>query len=243
MRGVKLILISLMYVGSGFSHAESHLRLSSYDMPPYIGEHLNQHGALYELVEAVFTQANRRFDVDFLPISRAINSASRGEYSAVFPVNYDSVMNGDFLISSAIASYQVGLLGPSDRNDALFPFAKETTIAVLRGSMSKRAQKAFAPATFVYVSRNVQAMSMLQAGRVDYVLIERFTAGDLMMEMFPHMLGKFTFSDKISQPIYLYVAFSKKFKQAQEEVRLFDTALSHLRAHGVIGTIMNRHGL
>ena len=238
-----MIFINLLCGLATVSLAQSHLRLSSFDLPPYIGQDLYHRGPLYKVIEAVFTKANLRVEVDFLPISRAINSASDGQYQAVFPVTADAAMTGQFLISSAIGTYQVGLLGPKQQNAAMPSISNSTTIAVMRGSISESAQQVFAPATFVYVSRPEQSMRMLHSGRVDYVLIDKFSAADLMVDNFPYMIGEFTFLDQASQAISLHVAFANASPQTRENVRDFNAALSDLRSQGIIDSLMEEHGL
>ena len=243
MKILNLLFFNLMSLLCVAGYAEPNLRLSSYDLPPYIGQNLNNQGALYEIVTAAFAQAERRVEIDFFPTTRAINFALIGEYQAVFPVTYDAVMSGKFLVSEPIASYQLGLLGKKSIEASGAKISEATTIAVLRGSISEQAKIAFAPAKFLYVSRNEQAMKMLYAGRVNYVLIDKFNAADLMVDQFPYMIGQFTFPKQFIESIDLYVAFSKKSAQAQENLASFNSALKQLKAQGVIDSLMNRHGL
>jgi sorbitol/mannitol transport system substrate-binding protein len=242
-KNVKKIAITLLCILSSLSYAKTNLTLSSYDLPPYIGQELKGQGAIHEIVEAVLAEADRTVDVAFFPITRAINSALAGQYQAVFPVTYDELLSKGFLVSNAIASYQLGLLGKKGEFNAFEKISENTTIAVVRGSISEQEDNSFAPARFVYVSLNEQAMRMLDSGRVDYVLIDKFTAADLMVDKLPYMIGQFSFPEQFTKKIDLHVAFSKKYIGAQTDLEAFNGALQRLESQGVIDAIMNQHGL
>ncbi|WP_320823640.1 extracellular solute-binding protein [Reinekea sp.] len=243
LKNVKKITLALLCILATLSYAQTNLTLSSFDLPPYIGQDLKDQGAIHEIVEAVLAEAERSVDVAFFPVTRAINSALAGQYQAVFPVVYDELLSKGFRLSDAIASYQLGLLGRKNDDSYLESISVTTTIAVVRGSVSEQENSSFSPARFVYVAQNEQAMRMLHSGRVDYVLIDKFTAADLMVDKLPYMIGQFSFPEQFTKKIDLHVAFSKKYIGAQTDLEAFNSALKRLEALGVIDSILNRHGL
>ena len=243
IKNLKQTIIILLCFLSIPSYAQTSLTLSSYDLPPYIGQELKDQGAVHEIVEAVLAEANRTVDVVFFPFTRAVNSALAGQYQAVFPVTYDDLLSKGFLLSNAIASYQLGLLGRKNDDSSLEKISEKTTIALVRGSISEQEGNSFAPARFVYVAQNEQAMRMLQSGRVDYVLIDKFTAADLMVDKLPYMIGLFAFPEQFTKKVDLHLAFSKKYIGAKTDLDAFNSALKRLESQGVIDAILNRHGL
>ncbi|EAR09215.1 extracellular solute-binding protein [Reinekea blandensis] len=243
IKQIALRWLTLLFLLSALSHAQTRINLTTYEFPPYIGQDLADSGAIYQVVRSVFADAGLDVEVSFFPAARAVNSVLSGGYAAVFPVIKDDGLSEDFWISDAIAAFRVGLLGKKHLQDDTQPLTEGITIATVRGSIPEGIKREYRPANFVYVVQNEQALQMLHSGRVDYVLIDQYNAADLMIDKFPYMIGEYVFPPQYTHNIDMHVAFSKAPGRSRLDVIQFNHSLKSLQDSGVIDDIMYEHGL
>ena len=79
--------------------------------------------------------------------------------------------------------------------------------------------------------------------RIDVIVIDKYTAADLITHHLPHLIGQFEFMDPSLAEKPFHVAFSKASTHCEQLVAAFNQGLHELQQTGAIENILSRHGL
>lgn len=90
----------------------------------------------------------------------------------------------------------------------------------------------------VWGKRHDQLLRMLQAGRVDTVIVFEKTANLLLDDM---KLQDDVFAAFPSEPSRIYVAFSRRHPEARQYLQKLDEGLARIKASGEYQTILDRY--
>jgi len=239
---IRSLLILLAVMNSMQVANSETISLSTYELPPYVGRELENQGAILEIVTKAFESSGYTTEINFFPPARAITNAAQGMSTAVFPVSRDSKFESSFLFSDSFPGIQLGLLRKKrdSRESQSFTGKK---IGVVRGTFSSSILNNFESAIFLESTKNELLLKMLFAGRIDYLLIDKFTAADLMVDKLPHMIGKLEFIEKSIIPINFHVAFTKQTLNSSTALSAFNKGLKKIVKDGTLDSILYNHGL
>ncbi len=234
------VLITCLLV-SATTIAKS-INLSSHELKPYIGKSLENQGALSEIAQSAFKSAEFLTHIEYFPALRAVIMAEQGEFDAVYPVLNDPAIAEYFLLSDPIPGLQLGLIARKGQWQKHSDY-KGITIGVVRGTYAEAVKSHFEGAEFYYRNNNQQLLQMLKHERIDYVLIDKFTSADLLINQMPHLIGKLEFLHHtvIEKPFHL--AAPKTGKQAAAIIETFNNGLQKALKTGTVDNILQRHGL
>lgn len=80
-----------------------------------------------------------------------------------------------------------------------------------------------------YVNKNEQNLDTLFNNRIDFTIMNKFAAANIMVEQKPHLIGKAIYLNPSLDKQPLYIAFSKKNKNAQAMLEIFNRGLKNLK--------------
>ena len=244
IKKIQIVWLFIIIATSPFAAQLPIIELSTYEHNPYIGQHLAGKGAIHEIVEQAFDASGYRIESKFYPFVRAMKLTKAGSSVAVFPISYDGELEADMYFSDPLPGERLGMLHKKTSIQATYE-PRGKYIGVLRGRFSdfNRMDIKTAGAKFYQVSSNEDLLKMLYVGRVDYVLIDKFTAADLMVDKLPYMIGKLDFVKDTIKPVNFYVGFSKKNTSSKALVAAFNQGLKKITVNGTLNNILYKHGL
>jgi ABC-type amino acid transport substrate-binding protein len=229
------------------------VELATLEWEPYIGENLPQKGFVHEIVTEAFRSMGYDVNITFYPWARALAVATSGKVDGLFPEYYDESRTGNFVYSAPFQGGPVGFLVrkdsgirfPSDpRKDmtATLQGMKSYHFGVVRGYINT---KAFDAADFLMKDETVtdeQNVQKLIARRVDLIFIDQYVARHLIETRFPEARNDLEFLEPALEIKPLYIAFSLRTPDHDQQMRDFNEGMAKLQKSGVLKAILKRHG-
>ena len=94
-----------------------------------------------------------------------------------------------------------------------------------------------------FVIKDLQNLDKLEAGRIDFAVIDKYSAADLMVNQRPHLIGKLEFMYPLLVSNSFHIAFSKKSKGYLQRQLAFNKGLKEITVDGTLDKILSKHGL
>lgn len=239
-----ILLSYLVFISSIFTHNVygKELNFASYEMEPYVGASLEQEGAIAEIIASAFAQSNNKIKISYFPVARAKSIKNSKKYLGVFPVIESTVSIEDYALSDPLPGIQLGLLKKKSNLD--FKSYDSKRIGLLRGTVLKVVKPEFKNAIMVEVNSLEQLLKMLDLGRIDYVLIDKHTASDLIVKTLPYLIGQLDFVPASRNYLSVHLAFNKhNSPESTKALAAFNRGLKHISATGLVNKILYKHGL
>lgn len=249
------VLFALLFLLiSGQAVATKVITLATAEQEPYIGESLPNKGYVYELVTEVFNRAGYKVNIVFYPLARAKSMAELGEVDGVLPVYYDEDEGNKLAFSDPFKGTTISILKKKSLKIAMtedmeknpekaLQKLKKYKFGVRNGAV---VTPAFDNAKYLkkeIVTNDIQNIIKLQYNRIDLVIIDKFTASDLLVKEAPHLIGQL---ELMEQPLAIndfHVAFSKKSENYQQILKDFNGSLKSVIQDGTYEKILAKHGL
>src|SRR6266566_400052 len=199
-----IVAISLLglFHDARISAAESVVTLAAGERPPYIGAALPQNGYAYEVVQEAFKRKGYRVKIDFYPWARAKLLAAQGSVDAVVPVYDEGAATRDtFVYSNSFPGDTIGLLkkkslhvsysSEDTRNQkALFNSLSSYRFCIVRDGVTLPAFDTANSLAKEIVNSEIQNLDKLALDRIQFTLIDKYTAADLMVGQRPQLIGQ-----------------------------------------------------
>lgn len=251
---VILLLTFFTLVPSGKTSAEKIIRLVTAEREPYIGENLPNKGYVYELVTETFQRMGYEVQISFYPLARATYLAEKGSCDGLLPVHDDESLHENFLFSDPFPGDTIGLLkrkstqavyahDPREHQTEALRELSAYTFGVVRGSVNT---PEFDQADFLkkdFGTSDIQNLLKLSKGRVDFVVIDKYTAADIMTNRLPHMIGECEFMNPPLASKPFHIAFSKHSPGFRQRVVDFNQGLQEIINDKTLERILYKHGL
>ncbi len=234
--------------------AQNIVRLSTAERAPYIGVNLPNNGYVHELVTEAFRRVGYEVEIIFYPWARAVMNVEKGQRDGLLPVYYDAALADDMVFSDPFPGGKIGLI---KKKTAEIPIAltpnldqihmlqqlRNYRFGVVRGSVNTPELDA---ADFIYkdvVATDMQNLLKVFKGRVDFAVIDKYTAADLMVNTLPHLIGQLEFVNPPLAEKSFHIAFSKRSPGYQQRVEDFNRGLRAVIADNTLGRTLYKHGL
>lgn len=230
--------------------SERVVTLATWNKVPYVSESAT--GYAQEVVKLAFERAGYRLVLRFVPPARALYLASTGAVDGVMPI-----ANGKdhgLALSSAFPGDHPGLLKRRNMPFALSKRAHEDRAqlwqalkpyrtGVLLGEFEELGVDKASGLRMEAAATDLLNIDKLAHKRVDLLIIDRFTAADLILRERPHLVGELQFISVPSLARSFHVGFATKRSGHAALRSAFDDALSSLSADGTIARLRARYGL
>lgn len=232
------------------------VRLLSGEREPYIGSKLDNYGYVYEVVQEAFRREGYKVEVTFYPWARANHLALSGLYDGIMPVHQDSLPQLLFTLSDPFPGDVIGLLVrkhkhasddrlaiiPNNRT-ALLNSLKDKTIGVVRGSHLLNALQQGENLRIHEGNQELNNLNMLNDGRLDVVLTDKYTAAKTMIDNRPQFIGHMAFMQPPLAEDPFHIAFNNSSGRAEQLTRVFNRGLSAMKQDNSLQQFLARHGL
>ncbi|WP_460312980.1 extracellular solute-binding protein [Aliiglaciecola aliphaticivorans] len=248
----KMLYFVLCLIFMGSINAKEQILLVAEEHVPYIGLSLPNQGYVHQIVTEAFNRQGIHVDIVYYPAARAQKLATEGKVDGILPVYKNNVASDKFLYSNPFPGDVIGLLKRKDTNvsddleqknvNEVFAALRDYHFGLVRGSTSEQLIKKSSTLSKQYVSNNLVNIDKLYAKRIDFALIDKFSAGHLIVSQRPHMIGMLEF---IYPPLVdkeFHVAFAKDNANAQRYLALFNQGLASMVADGRLAELLAIHG-
>ena len=238
---------------SPMGHAQPSVRLAVVEHKPYIGPLLPQQGYAHEVLVAAFDRAGYAVSTRFYPLARARRNALRGTVDGWLSVQDDVANDPGFVVTDGLPGSRIGLLKRKSLAVSLPPDADRKVTQRLRDLANYRfgvvrgasVSPEFDNADFIRkqpAASDLQNLDKLAAGRLDFAVIDKYAAAELMVDSRPHLIGKLEFL----RPALATNAFRLVLpRSSPNHARIqadFNRGLAAITADGTLERIRARHG-
>lgn len=235
------------------SQASQTVHLVTADIAPYIGEELQDNGYVYKLVTEAFKRVGYKVEIEYYPLARAKMLAEEGARDGLMPVYHDAALERKLVFSNPFPGGRVGLLkrkslkagfniDPATNQTEALKQLKSYRFGFRTGAVYT---KEFDNAGFLKktgVTTDSLNLKKLLLGRIDFAVIDKYTAAYLMIEKFPHMIGQLEFLEPPLGTRSFHLAISKKAHGFQKLLADFNRGLHEITTDKTLDSILYKYG-
>lgn len=250
----KLYLITiLLCCFSAFTVAQERVvHLVTGERSPYIANTYPEYGYAYDVVKEAFLRQGYSVKVVFYPWPRANKIIERGRADGIMPIHLGSPLDKFIIASAPFPGDTIGLL---KHKNTKYQYPEELTysrlidtlkgqyIGIVRGSNLIPEIENADSINFIELNRELQSLDMLNAGRINFSLIDKYTAAYLMIENRPQYIGQLEFQQPPIAEMPFHIGFSNKSPNAKHLAKVFNLGLNQIKQDGVLHEIQAKHGL
>lgn len=229
--------------------------LAASERVPYLGEGLPRKGYVAELAAAALQSQGWRVQFRFVPPARARLLAAQGEVDGYIPAAAveEGALPPGMLSSQTFPGVTLGLL---KKNTTALPAGLDLAgglPAVVR-SLGQRGvplgvvrrdepDNEFGVGPVDVAADDLQNIDKLDRDRVQMLLIDRYTAADLITGRRPQLIGKLDFVPGVSQARPFQVVFDVRKQGGRARLEAFNAGLNLMQRNDGLQRILARHGL
>ena len=247
--GYLIGLLSILSLAAAASDTAT-LRIASYEYQPYVGAELGNNSYVAEVLKTALAHQGIEIKIEYFPLIRAQSNATKGQSDGFAPAY--NTLSKQFSYSDPFPGDQVGFL---KRKDSPSPTQDEINqqnwthalagkrIGLVRGAnVSNAFDKAYSFSKD-YVKQDIQNIDKLYLKRIDYAVIDKYTAADLMIQQRPNVIGQLEFVNPPITKHDFHLAVSKNHPQQKHIIDAFNLGLTAMHADGTLESIRYKHGL
>ncbi|MFM9433399.1 sorbitol/mannitol transport system substrate-binding protein [Janthinobacterium sp. CG_23.3] len=236
--------------------AEPLVTLAASERTPYIGTTLPENGYVSEVATEAFKRRGYRVKIAFYPLARALQLAQTGEVDAVLPLAREAGEGGTagLAYSLPFPGDSIGLLrkrtlaphpapGAADKGEGLLASLNAHRVGVVRGAAAPAAFDNAKIAHREAAANDLQNLDKLERDRIDFALIDKYTAADLMVGRRPHLIGDYEFIMPPLAQRAFHVAFATATERQRQLLVAFNEGLADMTRDGTLTGILKKHGL
>lgn len=249
-RFFSLLILFIFNINSIFSNKE--IKIATFYQEPYISKYSSEKGYIYELISEVFKKAGYDIDIIFLPLTRAKFLVEKGEIDAIMPVYYSKDSSLAFSepfkgnTISILKKTSLSLPIDTEIESTLFDYLnaiKPYKIGVLNGLYTSTEFDSIDFLQKEYVSDDLQNFFKLESNRIDLIVIDKYTAANILSTDMPHLIGKVELLDQPITSNDFHIAFSKKVNGYQEKLADFNRILKQMKSDGSYSKFLEKRGI
>lgn len=252
MRNLLVLIALLLY--SAPSYAQRVVRLAAGEHMPYIGAGLPNQGYAAEVVQQAFKREGYDTDLGFYPQARAELLVRQGGADVLLPAYRDDSVETDLLYSDPFPGDTLGLLkrkslaadyGPAvvGNPQNLQHLLAGSTVGVVRGGAGLAMLSNMADVNLQASIDDLGNIDKLAAGAIQYALIDKYTAADLLTSQRPQLVGDLEFLTPPLATKSFRIALSAKSPGAPALLAAFNAGLKAMRNDGTLARLQAAHGL
>jgi sorbitol/mannitol transport system substrate-binding protein len=251
---LKFAVILIIYLFATEVQSKEKVKIATLEWEPFISSKLPNNGYTAEVIKAAFK--NRGYDVviEFVTLARGKKLLEQGLIDGYITPYGHIKETEEHLLSSPFHGDSIGLL----KSKSLVVNSLETSSAtfddyieqlarykfgVIRGGLvSERFN--FLPASNVHYSTNaLQNIDNLAQGKVNFIVIGKYSAADIITNLRPHLIGKFEFLQTKESSNGFRIAFSNKSKKHLKIKKHFNKGLGEIELDGTLAELSKKHGI
>ena len=222
----------------------STVTLATLNWKPYVGKEIAGGGFTTEIVRQAFKRAGYQIKISYMPWVRVLSDVENGVFHAMYPAYYSESRSQVYALSDPIASGPLVLCKRSDRPLQYHSLEdlKPYSIGVVRGYVNTAD---FDNAHYLNkktVNSDKQNLLKVLTGRIDLIVIDMYTALQIIDSAIPQAKGKVDFMKPPLEVKPLYVGFSRNRAGYRKRLEAFNQALREMKNEGLVQKIYNEYG-
>jgi sorbitol/mannitol transport system substrate-binding protein len=151
---------------------------------------------------------------------------------------------GDSIVLLKPKSLNISLVNPSTLTiDDYIAQLTQYRFGIIRGSLLSKQYPSLAANNINYATNNIQNIDDLSQGIVDFIIIGKYSAAEIITNKRPHLIGSFEVIQPKNSNNAFRIAFSKKNKNHQRIKNSFDKGLMAIQQNGTLNIINQKHGM
>ncbi|MBO1255757.1 extracellular solute-binding protein [Alteromonas sp. 5E99-2] len=220
---------------------------------PYISQSQSNQGYVYEVLQHAFERSGYEVDIDFYPLARAKKLVLDGRLDGYLTLSSSNQLKSNKWLSQPFPAGQMGLLKRIDNPQPLYantstPILQQLMnvnkfqFSMVRGSDLTDVKEYVPESSIQWVVNELQNIDVVAAQRTNFAIIDKFSAGDLIVSRRPHLIGKLEFLPTTIADQQFHINFSNESPRNTILLKAFNSGLQHITADGTLDTILAKYG-
>jgi len=242
---ILVILTGILLIFIKISEAGRIISLAVAEWPPYVSNDLKDYGFISEIVAEAFARVGHTVKMSFMPWKRALHKVAEGIYDATYPAYYSEERTQLYAISKPFFTAPMGFYKRKDS-----PIAYQTlqdiqayTIGIVRAYVNTSEFDAAAYLKKDIADDDEQNLKKLLKGRVDLIIIDKFTAQHILNTRLPEGKALLEFLEPPLDMKSFHLLVSRNIKDSAQTLHDFHRGLQEMVADGTISRILKKHNL
>lgn len=220
------------------------IKIASLDWQPFTGKKLHEGGFMSIMLKEAFALKGYRVKISFMPWARVLKVVKNGEYHAGYPAYFSNERTKIYHMSQSIMSSPVHLCEKKGRGLAFdsLESLKPYKIGIVNGYLNA---PSFDAADFLNkkpANHDGINIKKLMSGRLDLIVIDRFTANFLAQTSIPEAQGNMTFLNPALQEKSLHLMVSRAIDLPEQLLKDFEDGIKAIKANGRFQEILQQSG-
>ncbi len=234
----------MIVFGSANAYAEK-ITLVTGEWPPYTSEHLENYGAITEIISIAFQEIGQEIEYKFYPWRRGFDLVKKGKAWAIFPYFYTEERTKHVFYSDTLFSGRTKFFYYKKKKDYTFDTLDDLKNYKVGGIIGYFYEKDFKKAGLQinYSVDEFSSFKKLMSGRTELSPLDEVVGWQLITIHFPEERHNFGVLDKPLHVGGLHLLASKKYSGSKELLEQFDAALRKLKNNGTYDTILSKYGI
>lgn len=249
----KLIIVTFIFclLFTNDVLSQDKIKIAALEWEPFISAQLSNNGYTSEVIEEAFASVNHEVEFEFVTFARAQKLLDKGltdgyitPYANIKEPEQHSLSSpfyGDSIVLLKPKSLDLSLVSPSSLafDDYIVQLSKYK-FGIIRGSITTKGFKSLHANNIRYTTSNIQNIDNLARGIVDFIIIGKHSAADIITNKRPHLIGKFEIIQPKDSNDTFRIAFSKKDSTIKNS---FNKGLMAIERNGTLTKISKKHGI
>ncbi len=251
--GMVLLILTLSQLEAKTEKQKPTITLATMEIEPYSGKNLPNLGYVSELVKTVLENKGYQVNIEFYPRARVNFMAVNGLIDGIMPIRFQQQYTEALSYSAPFPGARQGFLKKkstkvieaiTSQNDIsnFLQNHSENSFGIVRGTPFVEQFDTSDEFNKMQVSDSLHNLDMLASDRVEFAIMDFFTAADLIVNYRPQYIGQFDFIRAHLFDSNFYVAFSKKRPLHKKLTIDFNQGLAELISNGGLARILSKHG-
>lgn len=235
------LLIPIHYLHA--ANADKHLKIASSAWPPYADKTMAEKGAGVDLVRQILKRAGYTTEVTIDNWPRVLQGASIGIYDAISTAWHTDERNKSLHFSEPYFENVIRFVKRKDRPIKFRSYADLNGLLVGYVTDYAYGDEFLNAQGFIKIPSNhvIQNLMLLQRGRIDLTLGDRWVIRNELTNYFPNAINEFEFVGKPVSRQHMHLAVSRKRADHKQIVDAFNKALKKMKADGSYEKILDKY--
>ncbi|WP_448547754.1 extracellular solute-binding protein [Thalassotalea fusca] len=234
--------------------AKEPVRIATLEWAPFISTQLPNNGYTAEVIKAAFEHTNYNINIEFVTLARGRKLLEQGLVDG-YITPYNNIKEAEHhLLSLPFHGDSMGLLKPkslsvppleslSNQFDDFLEKLANYRFGIIKGSIISPRFKALPASNVTLATNDLENIDNLMQGKVDFIVIGKYSAAEIITNQRPHLIGKFEFLQSRDSNKGFRIAFSGKNPNHLLLRDSFNNGLKEITQNGMLEKLNQKHGL
>lgn len=230
------------------------LKIATIERQPFISSALPRNGYSAEVIKAAFQKKGYEVDFEFVSLARGKKLLEQGVIDGYLTTEEHTHETGPSLLSAPFYGDSLGLLKPKTLDVRFFEprpvtfddYLKQLEgykFGMVSGSTVTKRFDSIPNSSINYASNDLQNIDNLAQGKVDFIVIGKYSAAETITHLRPHLIGKLDFLKIEESTGGFRIAFSNKKERNIKLKNAFDSGLDKVERDGTLTSLNKQYGI